>query len=227
MWRALLAAVAAGIVLSACAPLPPAPTLEAPAPANFPEREYRQAAAAGQSVYRIDEAASIVVIEVRRGGSLARLGHDHVVASRQVRGYVLPAAGRADLYVPLGELSVDEPELRAAAHFDTTPSAADIAGTRRNMLGRVLDVEHHPFAQIHVLGVRDDDVDAEISLHGTTRMVRLPIRLTVGADRLDATGELTLRQSDYGIVPLSILGGAVQVQDEIGLRFTLRARRLK
>lgn len=227
MRRAWLAAVAVSLVVVACAPAPREAHVEARAPPGFPEREYRQAVAAGQAVYRIDEAASIVTIEVRRAGSLARLGHDHVVASHDVRGYVLPAARRADLYVPLEELAVDEPKLRAEAHFDTTPTAADIAGTRRNMLGRVLDAETYPFAEIRMRGATDDAVDADISLHGRSRIVHVPIRLSIESDRLDVMGEFTLHQTAFGIAPLSVLGGAVQVQDELRLRFTLHARRLK
>jgi polyisoprenoid-binding protein YceI len=224
---ARLAAIAFCVALVACAPPPPEPSPDVRAPADFPKREYRQAAAAGQAVYRIDAASSLVVIEVRRGGSLARIGHDHVVASHDVQGYVLPAAGRADLYVPLATLSVDEPALRAAAHFDTTPSAVDIAGTRRNMLVRVLDAEAYPFARVSVRRADAGRVEADIALHGVTRPIRVPIQLASRADRVDVSGDLRLRQTDFGIVPLSIFGGAVQVQDELALRFTLRASRVK
>lgn len=227
MRAALLAAVAVCVALASCTPAPRETPIETGAPADFPEREYRQAAAAGKAVYRIEPASSIVVIEVRRGGSLARLGHDHVVASHDVRGDVLPADARADLYVPLAALVVDEPALRAGAHFDTTPTDADIAGTRRNMLGRVLDVDAHPFARVRVRRADVHHVDADIALHGVSRVVRVPIELAIDADRLHVSGDLTLRQTDFGIVPLSILGGAVQVQDELALHFTLYAHRLK
>jgi polyisoprenoid-binding protein YceI len=227
MRGARLAAIAFCVALVSCAPAPREPSPDVRAPSDFPERDYRQAAAEGQAVYRIDAASSLVVIEVRRGGSLARIGHDHVVASHDVQGYVLPAAGRADLYVPLSTLSVDEPALRAAAHFDTTPSAADIAGTRHNMLVRVLDAEAYPFARVSVRGTDADHVDAQIALHGVTRTVRVPVQLAAGSDRLDVSGDLTLRQTDFGIVPLSILGGAVQVQDALALHFKLQARRVK
>lgn len=227
MRTAWLAAMAVCVALAACAPAPRETPIGTGAPTDFPQREYRQAAAAGKAVYRIEPASSIVVIEVRRGGSLARLGHDHVVASHDVQGYVLPADARADLYVPLAALVVDEPALRAAAHFDTTPSEADIAGTRRNMLARVIDVDAHPFAQVRVRRADANHVDADIALHGVSRTVRVPIDLATDADRIDVSGDLTLRQTDFGIVPLSILGGAVQVQDELALHFTLHARRLK
>src|SRR6476469_3553015 len=146
MRHVVCAAAVARVLLSACTPriaeLPPAARER---PAGFPAQVYQQAAAEGKRVLRVDSASSIVVIEVRRAGSLARLGHGHVVASHDVDGYVLPAAGRSDLYVALARAVVDVPGLRAEAGFDTRPSASDTAGTRRNMLEPVLEAGQYPF----------------------------------------------------------------------------------
>jgi len=184
--------------------------------------------ARGAPLFAIDPASSIVVIEVRRAGSLARLGHDHVVASHDVQGFVAPNQGEADLYVPLDRLSVDEPSLRAEAGFDTAPTEADIAGTRRNMQTRVLEVGRHPFAQVsfrHARPTAADDVgDVAISLHGVTHLVRLPLEIESKDDEIVVSGSVSLKQSDYGITPLSILGGAIQVADEVRLRFRIVAR---
>jgi hypothetical protein len=38
---------------------------------------------------------------------------------------------------------------------------------------------------------------------------------------------LTLRQTDFGIAPLSVLGGAIQVKDAVDLSFRLHARPLE
>src|SRR5947209_17218286 len=140
-------------VLAGCAPLlrGPAPAPATP-PADFPEGYYREALAQGKPVFRVDSRESLVVIEVRRSGSLARLGHDHVVASHEVGGYVAPDEGRADLYVALARLEVDEAALRAEAGFDTQPTESDIEGTRANMLVRVLEADKFPFALISVAG---------------------------------------------------------------------------
>src|SRR5437016_4654552 len=101
--RKVLAALAivAGLI-AGCAPPLPRPTEGAERePANFPAQHYREAIARGESIYRIDPARSLVVIEVRRAGSLAHLGHDHVVASHDVQGFVAPEKRRADLYIAL------------------------------------------------------------------------------------------------------------------------------
>ena len=38
-------------------------------------------------------------------------------------------------------------------------------------------------------------------------------------------GAFTLKQTDFGIVPMSLLGGAIEVQDAVDIRFRLRAVR--
>ncbi len=156
MHRGVVAAIVLAGWLAGCAPqAPPRADADGPPPAGFPGAHYRQAAARGQPVFEIDPAGSLVVIEVRRGGTLARLGHDHVIASHDVRGYVAPDEGRADLYLRLDRLVVDERELRAEAQFDTQPSDDAIAGTRANMLDK-LGAEMHRYAIVGVRGVESD-----------------------------------------------------------------------
>jgi YceI-like domain len=240
--RTWLAAAAVGL-MAACAspppalvpsaPVPPVPVPSAPvppaqeAPPGFPEAYYRDAAAQGTRVLRIDPAESRVVIEVRRGGSLARLGHDHVIASHDVEGYVAPAAGRADLYLRFERMIVDEPQLRAEAGFDTQPTTADIAGTRRNMLSG-LEADTYPFALVGVTdrspAERDAGMLVTLTLHGVTRVMEVPVQVERGTDGLAVTGQLFLKQTDFGITPLSVLGGAIQVQDAVTVRFRIRAR---
>lgn len=226
--RALAAVLTAIALLPACAPQPPETEKRAPlqAPAEFPQSFYDQAAARGEPVYRVDPKQSVVVIEVRRGGSLARLGHDHVVAAHNLVGFVAPQTGRADLYVALDELSVDEPALRKAAGFDTQPSESDIAGTRANMLDKVLETQKFPHALIGI-SLSKGQLAIAMTLHGTTRTIEVPARLVVNDSRVGVTGRLAFNQSDFGITPFSILGGAVAVQDRLELRFNVQAERLR
>jgi hypothetical protein len=226
--RRMLAFAVTVLLLGACAPQPAerAPS-QAAGPEGFPEQVYLRAAAEGRPVFRIDPASSIVVVEVHRAGSLARLGHDHVVASHDVHGYIEPDAGRADLYVALDRLAVDEPELRKQARFDTEPTAEAIAGTRRNMLEKTLEADRYPYASI---GVRRTAgaaaADVSIVLHGTTRTMQVSLAVTESPEAITVNGELALRQTDFAITPLSVVGGAIQVQDEVKLRFDIRAHRM-
>jgi hypothetical protein len=224
--RAALAVVIAGLML-ACTPNipPPEPLKYSQAPADFPISYYPQAKASGSKVLHINSKLSLVTIDVRRGGALARLGHDHIVASHDVIGYVDVTAGRADLYVVLDRLTVDEPSLRAEAGLTTQLSEEAIAGTKRNMLDKVLESSNFPFALIRVIRNPTDhsSLTVTITLHGTMKAFQIPAQIETNAAGLKINGEMTFNQSDFGITPFSILGGALQVEDRLNLRFQIVA----
>jgi hypothetical protein len=200
-------------------------------PADFPDDYYLGLAEQGRPVFRVDPARSLVVMEVRRAGSLAQLGHDHVVASHDVAGYIAPDQGRADLYTALDALVVDEPALRDQAGLETHPSPADVAATRRNMLDKVLESDRFPFAQIAVSGAgadqRERRIRVAITLHGSTRYVDAVAKVQEEATEVRVTGSFAIDQSQFGIEPFSLLGGAIAVQDRVNISFRLRAGRVR
>lgn len=225
-----LLAVLVLALLAACGPrVSPEGIPPVGVPPGFPEADYRQAAAEGAEVLHVDPARSLLTVRVGRAGALARLGHEHVVASHSLRGYVAPGRERADLYVVLDELSVDEPELRIRAGLETPLSPEAVQGTRRNMLDKVLESGRFPFALIHVTGAaRDGAVLAvAITLHGTTRSFEVPVKVEKLADGLAVSGRLAQRQSAFGITPFAVFGGALQVRDELDMEFTIVARTAK
>ena len=225
---------AAGVLslclLVACISPPPAPPAPEGAPADFPIERYAGIDGTDR-LYAIEPGRSLAAIHVRRGGALARLGHDHVIAARDIRGFVRLRDGVAfaDLYATLAGMSVDEQALRAEAGFTTEPSAEDKADTRANMLKSV-DAKTYPFVQATLsapIGTAAETVDADvtIALHGQKRRYSVPIAVTVSAATLSASGSLKIRQSDFGIEPFSVLAGAPSVQDELDIRFEIGARR--
>jgi len=234
--HARLTILLAACCVAACAPMVPAPAV-APSqtPSSFPVDIYRLAVARGEPVYRIDTARSLVVVRVYRGGALARFGHDHVIAIRDVQGFVLrsatSSAQRADVYAPLASLSVDEQALRAQAGFDTQPSQQDIEGTKQNMLEKVLAAGQYPFVSLRLTDVAGDlptlTASAAITLHGRT--VTLPIAValdTPSTNQLYARGRFAIKQTDFGVEPYSLLGGALRVEDRVDIEFELAATRV-
>lgn len=224
---AVLAAFLAACASQVTAP----PEIERQKPAEFPNVYYRRLLAQGKPVFRVDPARSLVVIEVRRGGSLAQFGHDHVIASHDVAGYIAPNEGRADLYVPLDALVIDEPALRAKAGFDTQPSPADIAGTRRNMLEKVLETSRYPYALIvvsnSVAGGSPQWLTVALTLHGVTRSVDAESQFEMTAEEVSVVGKVAIEQSQFGIAPFSILSGAIAVQDRLNITYRIRAERVE
>ncbi|MEA3291136.1 MAG: YceI family protein [Pseudomonadota bacterium] len=226
-------------LLAGCLPKPALlPEITAQTPGGFPTERYQAGYAPGGKVYRLDPAQSEALIYVYRGGRLAHLGHNHVVMSRSVQGYLFLAddltASRLDLFVPLDALIVDDSQQRTAAgeDFSTKPTPDAVDGTRRNMLGeRGLNAVSHPFvaASVKVTGgtLPNVDLDAALTIHGFTRNLPLHAAVKLEYGRAIASGEFSLRQTDFGMQPYSVLGGALVVQDEIRIRFRLVAEAME
>jgi hypothetical protein len=185
-----------------------------------------KARAAGQQVLAIAPEVSLVAITVRRGGTLSRLGHDHVIASHTVEGYVAPKLGKVALRFELDQMSVDEAGLREKAGLPPPPGSDAVFATRRNMLGPVLDVQNYPWlvVQAELAPNNPSMLIADVTLHGTTRRFSVPVIIEQQAGTLRAIGEFTAKQSEFNIKPFSVLGGALSVLDQIELRFDITAR---
>jgi polyisoprenoid-binding protein YceI len=64
-----------------------------------------------------------------------------------------------------------------------------------------------------------------LTLHGVTRIQPVSARVSLIGDMLRATGELSVRQTDYGIQPVSAVGGTIRLKDELKLSFDISARK--
>jgi hypothetical protein len=216
--------LAVPVLLAACgqAPLPPAARAPGPAASSG---AHRAPAALDVAVYAVDPAASLIAVTVRRAGLMARLGHEHVVASHGLTGFVAPDAGRAELSFRLDDMRVDEPPLLREAGIGTQPSPDAIEGTRRNMLGPVLEAQRYPVVSLHAQRQPDGGLRVAVSLHGVTRWMDLPAAVEIDANKISASGTARLKQSEFGIVPFSVGGGLLAVQDALELRYRIIARR--
>jgi len=69
-------------------------------------------------------------------------------------------------------------------------------------------------------------LSGELTLHGVTRPQPVAVRLFVTGHIVRAQGEATVRQSDYGIRPITVAGGMMRVKDELKLTFDIVARQV-
>ena len=190
---------------------------------------------AGGEAYRIDPAASEIHILVYRAGPLARLGHNHVIAAQDPEGEVLLRSDRQassfELLLAVDRLTVDAPALREryGEQFASTPTEADIAGTRNNMLGpALLDAAAYPYVRIAgrlAAGPDGDTVSLEIALKDTVVQRSVPISLEIGADSLTAQGAVEIDHAELGLAPFSVMLGALRVAETMEIKFSLIARR--
>jgi polyisoprenoid-binding protein YceI len=188
----------------------------------------------GLRAYAIDAQRSEVRVLVYRAGKLARLGHNHVIVNHALAGWVAVAdrvsSGAFYLRMAAAEFSVDDdgPRSQEGADFAAEVPADAKAGTRRNMLSAaVLDAVDFPHVAVKSLAIQDDAAarvaTASIEVAGHESTAVIPFTLDRQSARLVATGSVSLRQSSLGLTPLSVGLGALQVQDEIRVKFTVVA----
>lgn len=183
------------------------------------------------NVYAIDSAQSELRVLVYRAGPMARLGHNHIMLNRAITGWVDAGAGPESasfsLSVPVADFVVDDARARSDEGSDFAAQVTEDArsGTRRNMLsGALLDAEHVPVMTLTSTGIarrRDGGLSATltVSLGGHQSMITVPFALETSTGRIATSGSVPLRQSDLGLTPISVMLGALQVQDELTVKF--------
>jgi polyisoprenoid-binding protein YceI len=187
-------------------------------------------------VYRVDAAQSDIHWLIYRAGAMARLGHNHVISAGPVDGRVIVAEdlseSRFEMTFQVAELIVDDPDLRSreGEEFASTPSANDIAGTKSNMLREsLLNAEAYPEVEVVGTNLRGDLDDATIELTiriaGKTVEVTAPAAVEIGPNTVEASGAFTLTHAELGLTPFSVMMGALQVAEEIGFEYDIRAVR--
>ena len=188
---------------------------------------------AGGAHYRIDAARSEVRILVYRAGPLARLGHSHVLLARGLEGELWlppdPAAARFRIALPVAALVVDDPAARReeGEEFASEPSAADIDGTRRNLLGpAVLDAGR--FATIRLDGAAGRGpaglvAHVRIAVREQALELEVPVETAADGDAFVVRGGFTVLQSALGLAPFTVGLGVLRVRDDLAVRFRLVA----
>ena len=162
----------------------------------------------------IDTARSKITIQVKKGGFLSAFGHDHIVAAPIAEGRVNRSGEPSvTLRIESGALRVLDPELPPEKR----------AEVQKTMLGaEVLNVGRYPeirFAstRIQTTGTNEWMVQGDLTLHGVTRTISFPISLRDGIYR----GAVKLKQTEFGINPVSVAGGTVRVKDEVKIEFEI------
>jgi hypothetical protein len=188
-------------------------------------------------LYRVDESQSELRVLVYRAGPLARLGHNHVVVNRALRGAVGLAedASAFQLTVPAAGFTVDDAQARGEEGLDFAADVPDAAksGTLQNMLSAAaLDADEFPVITVNSVAVlrKPGAPDSGrmiatvlISVAGHESTLEVPFTLQSEPNRLSATGSLGLRQSNLGLTPYSLMLGALQVQDLMTIKFKIVA----
>jgi polyisoprenoid-binding protein YceI len=186
-------------------------------------------AAAATRTYVIDASASAVQVHVGKSGVFGFAGHTHEVTADRFEGRV--DADPDDLARSSVELSFEASGLKVSAQDEPEGDAPKV---QEVMAGpKVLDVSRFPairFRSRQVSGRRAADgayelqVAGEVSLHGVSRAVTVPVRVELSGATLTASGRTALAQRAFGIEPVTAGGGTVKVKNEVGIEFRIVAR---
>jgi polyisoprenoid-binding protein YceI len=179
--------------------------------------------------YQLVPQESSIRIHVGRSGFLKGLGHEHDVAAPVFSGAV--DTGAANLVDSRVTATFESKSLQVLPGGD---SSSDVAKVQRTMLGpKVLDTQRYPRITVTSRritatavgpGVFDVQLSGDLALHGVVRPIRVPLRVEIGADRLVARGATTIRQTDFGISPVSNVAGGIKVKNELSIQFTIVGR---
>jgi polyisoprenoid-binding protein YceI len=162
----------------------------------------------------IDTERSTVTVRVFKSGLFRAFADDHVIQAPLVEGSVDDSA------TPHVQIVIDSRRMQVV---DPGLSAKDRQEVEARMLGsQVLDVNRFQWISFHSVAIQRLDVGGwlvrgELDLHGQIH----PVLVNVSPEKSHYKGSVTLRQSDFGIVPISIAGGAVKVRDEIKIEFDI------
>jgi polyisoprenoid-binding protein YceI len=185
-------------------------------------------AAPAAATYSVDSGRSTLTVTVGKGGLFKAFGHDHLIRATRLSGLVRfdedqPEGASVDFVVDAASLSV----------IDPGESDAGRQSIQLTMLSdKVMDVQRFPSITFTSGGVssavqtaegRDLVVQGVLRLHGVDRPVRVPVHVAIDRGVLRVRGEVSLRQTEFGITPVTVAGGMVRVKDELTISFEIIA----
>ena len=162
----------------------------------------------------IDLKQSKVTVRVFKSGLFRAFADDHVIEAPVAEGSLDDSA------TPTVRIAID---VRGMRVLDPGLSPKDRREVQTRMLGPdVLDADRFQHIRFRSVAIQRRDPDrwsvrGEVEVHGQARSVTVDVIRQGGHYR----GSTSLKQSDFGIRPISIAAGTVKVKDEMKIDFDL------
>jgi polyisoprenoid-binding protein YceI len=162
----------------------------------------------------MDTGHSTLKVRVFKSGMFSAFAHDHEIEAPITQGSVNLSTK------PNIELRVDARKLRV---LDPKLSPKNRADVQKTMEGpQVLDSNRFTEISFHSTAVESKDkehwtVNGNLNLHGQSSPIVVDVNLRNG----HYLGSSRLKQRAFGISPISIAGGTVNVKDEVEVEFDI------
>ena len=177
--------------------------------------------------FKIDAAASRFTVQTFATGLLSAFGHNPTIA---IRDY--------DAEIQFNSDTIDNGSVRVTVRTSLMEVVDEMKNDDRKkleqaMYDQVLEPNRFPTAvyESKQITVQKDSaeqwrahVTGELSFHGVTQSHSFDARVNYMGTTMRIAGEFRLRQSDYGIKPVSFAGGALKSKDELKFNFEMVAR---
>ena len=178
--------------------------------------------------YVVDTKASRFTVQAFATGILSAMGHNPRIGIRTFTGEVdfnaeTSLAGRFRLSIKTNSFGVlDDISDKDRREIETMMNEQVLESSKYPDI-----VYEAPTVTITRLegALYSATLNGTLSFHGVTRNQIVAARIAVFDEMIRASGEFSLNQSDYGIKPVSVAGGALKVKDELKFSFEMIARK--
>jgi polyisoprenoid-binding protein YceI len=175
--------------------------------------------------YQLDASQSKFIAHALAGGLLWFKGHDHLVAVREFTGEAQLTPNSitpASLVIIARTGSMVE-----TSSVFTEPQKQIINKELREI---VLLPDQYPeivFRSTNVTGKTtgsneyDLKITGDLTLHGVTRQITIPTKVTVAGNDLRAQGQFSIDRDDFKVKATSAVHGLVRVKDKVKFTFDI------
>jgi polyisoprenoid-binding protein YceI len=177
------------------------------------------------NLYRLDASESKFMAHANAGGLLWFKGHDHLIAVKDFSGEAQLTPGTITP-ASLKIIAKTESMVETSSVF-TEPQKQIINKELREI---VLLPDQYPdivFRSTQVAGKAtsanqyDLKINGDLTLHGVTRQITIPTKVTVTGHDLRAIGEFSIDRGDFKVKATSAFHGLVRVRNKVKFTFDI------
>lgn len=179
--------------------------------------------------YVFDAKGSTCIVQASSTGLLSAFGHNPRLAITDYQGEVE--------FTP-GAPNFDDARVRLRIRADSLEVVDDISEKDRQEIQRrahseVLESDRFPEIVYDCAKISGNGsgnrlwatLNGELSLHGVTQPQAVTARVVMNGSSLRASGEFSVRQTDYDIRLVTAAAGTIKLKDELKCTFDIVARK--